>query len=211
MRLRLTAAARRTGLQGLFAALVLAVLAFSATDSAAQSGYRIQPGDRLQIEVLEDPSLDRSMLVLPDGSVDFPLAGTVRAGGRTVEQLRAGIAAALAPNFATAPTVFVSVASLNQTADDTIPVFILGEVQRPGQLDLEAGVTVLQALAAAGGLTTFAADKRIELIRTNTSSSAVTTYLFNIRVPAGGDGTISGGTKLTSGDVIKIPQRRLFE
>ena len=66
----------------LTALLLMVGLAGVAT---AQSNYRIQPGDTLQIEVLEDANLNRSVLVLPDGSISFPLAGTVKAGGRSVE------------------------------------------------------------------------------------------------------------------------------
>ena len=61
---------------------VFFLMAGLAGAAAAQSDYRIQPGDTLQIEVLEDPNLNRSVLVLPDGSISVPLVGTVRAGGR---------------------------------------------------------------------------------------------------------------------------------
>ena len=72
-------------LAGLLA--VLAGLAVMAGGASAQAGYSIQPGDSLQIEVLEDPTLNRGVLVLPDGSVTFPMAGTVRASGRTPDQV----------------------------------------------------------------------------------------------------------------------------
>ena len=81
-------------LAGVLAVLTgLVVLAGSAS---AQAGYAIQPGDSLQIEVLEDPALNRGVLVLPDGSVTFPMAGTIRAAGRTPDQ----VAAALRANMA---------------------------------------------------------------------------------------------------------------
>ncbi|MEL6620133.1 MAG: polysaccharide biosynthesis/export family protein, partial [Pseudomonadota bacterium] len=78
----------------------------------AQNDYRIRSGDTLQIEVLDDPSLNRAVLVLPDGSFSFPFVGSLQARGRNVGQVQAQLVAGLAPNFANAPNVVVSVASL---------------------------------------------------------------------------------------------------
>ena len=83
-----------------------------AGPAAAQSDYRIQPGDRLQVEVLEDPDLNRTVLVLPDGSISFPLAGSIRVSGRSVDAVSRTLAAELASDFAVEPTVLVSVAAL---------------------------------------------------------------------------------------------------
>lgn len=194
------------------------VLAGLTTRAEAQTDYVIKPGDTLQIEVLEDPSLNRNVLVLPDGSISFPMAGTVPATGRSVEQIRQNLSASLEGNFAAAPNVYVSVSSLAQPkpravsrARRTIDVYALGEIAAPGRKEIKPGTTLLQFLAESGGLTNFAADKRIELHRTDKRSGAVTTYLFNYRTPAGGASGISGGTVLTSGDVVKVPQRKLFE
>ena len=73
----------------LFAVISLLV----ANAAAAQSGYQIQPGDTLSVEVLEDPSLNRSVLVLPDGTISFPFAGSVRASGRSSSQVSDAITA----------------------------------------------------------------------------------------------------------------------
>ena len=213
----------RNGLSKLFGALCLVLTGFvwQTTQANAQGGYAIKPGDTLQIEVLEDPGLNRPTLVLPDGSISFPMAGTLRASGQTLDQLGANLSAALAPNFATAPNVYVSIARLAHTAPavaglpgaipGAIDVYAVGQVQAPGRKSIRPGTTLLQFLAEAGGLTRFAADKRIELHRTDRNTGQVTTYLFNFRTPAGGEKGINGGTKLVSGDVVKVPQRRLFE
>ena len=94
-----------------FLGLVLLSLPVQAQDS-----YSIQPGDVLRIEVLEDPSLNRDALVLPDGRVSLPLAGLIQAGGRSIDSVQADIAGRLAPNFAAAPSVFVGIAQLSQAA-----------------------------------------------------------------------------------------------
>lgn len=184
--------------------------------AAAQAGsYIIKPGDTLRIEVLEDTTLNRNALVLPDGTISVPLAGVVRPSGRTVNQMQNILRSRLARNFATPPTVHVSVAALRDPerdlADPQFDIFALGEVESPGRKEVDHGITLLQFLAEAGGLSRFAAEKRIELHRTDPNTGQVSTFLFNYRVPQGNDKTINGGTKLQSGDVIKVPQKRLFE
>ena len=91
---------------------VLALAMIWASVAAAQSNYQIQTGDQLTIEVLEDPSLNRQALVLPDGSISFPLVGSIRARGKSTDRFQSELSAALGPNFAAPPSVFVSVAAL---------------------------------------------------------------------------------------------------
>lgn len=182
---------------------------FIATAAQAQSNYRIKSGDTLSIEVLEDNSLNRNTLVLPDGSISFPLAGSISAGGRTVDQVRADLTNALASNFAAPPTVFVSVGAVAvppptvATAPATQEIYVTGEIANPGKLEATPGTTILHAIAQAGGLTRFAADKRIQLRRGDQ------VFLYNYRTNGGGG--ISGSTVLAPGDVVVVPQRKLFE
>jgi len=178
----------------------------------AQDNYSIQPGDVLRIEVLEDPSLNRDALVLPDGRVSLPLAGLIQAGGRSIDSVQADIAGRLAPNFAAAPNVFVGIAQLSQddlpkvggpAVANTISVFLMGEAASPGKIEVEPGSTILQALAQAGGVTNFAATKRLQLRRDGK------VYQLNYKaLETGGSGFDSA---VADGDVIFIPQRRLFE
>ena len=192
----------------LAALFVMAGLAGTAT---AQSSYSIQPGDTLQVEVLEDPELGRNVLVLPDGSISFPLAGSVRAGGRTVDSVARTISSRLAADFAIEPTVLVSVASLGPDSEDELmDIYIIGEAAQPGLREVEPGMTLLQFLAASGGLSRFAAEKRIQLRRIDPSSGQERVYRFNYKSMGGAD-SISGTTVLAPGDVIVVPERRLFE
>ncbi|NOE35834.1 polysaccharide export protein [Ruegeria sp. HKCCD7318] len=202
----------RTIIGSLIAFIVTMVM---ATGAWAQS-YQIQPGDALQIEVLEDPTLNRTILVLPDGSITFPLAGSLRAAGQTTDGLSSSLASALAPNFNTPPTVFTSIARVAPpalpgaltSAGPTIEVFVMGEVNIPGKHLATEGTTILQALAQVGGLTNFAARKRIELRRADTNTGAMNTFTYNYNGSGGG---IAGNTVLKPGDVIIVPARRLFE
>ena len=202
----------------LILALMGLVFAASAAvlPAAAQDSYKIKPGDVLRIEVLEDASLNRSTLVLPDGSIALPLAGTVQAGGLTLEQLQSAIAARIAPNFATTPTVYVGMDSLAVPNPDTgavavplmLDVYVIGEAAKPGKFQVKPGTTILQFLAEMGGFSQFAATKRIQLRRT--TAGIETTYMVNYKaVEAGAAGTGLG--TIVAGDGFIIPQRRLFE
>lgn len=190
--------------------------------ASAQSDYRIQPGDTLQVEVLEDPDLNRTVLVLPDGSISVPTAGSFKVGGRNVDAVARTIASNISGNFAVEPTVSVSVASLapreprvqrepRAPADPVMMnVYILGEANSPGRKEVLPGTTLIQFLAEAGGLSRFAAEKRIQLRRVDQNNGQEQVYPFNYRT-MGGLNSISGTTVLAPGDVIFVPERRLFE
>lgn len=197
---------RFTGL--LAAALLLLVPTLSV---AATSSYKIQPGDTLQLEVLEDSSLNRSLLVLPDGSVTVPMLGSIKASGRTVDDLRAAVAEGLAPSFASKPTVYLSVGAVaapTTSTGSTITVYAMGEVAKPGQAAVPPGTTLLQFLATSGGFTNFAATRRVELLRIDASGQQ-RIYRYNYQALMSGDSIPA--VVLKSGDVIVVPQRRLFE
>ncbi|WP_368188406.1 polysaccharide biosynthesis/export family protein [Aestuariibius sp. HNIBRBA575] len=180
----------------------------------AALAYQIQPGDQLQIEVVEDNALNRVLLVLPDGTINFPGAGSIRASGMTAEGLRVRITDRIAGDFASRPTVYVSVAQLAPPPAPVAPepdepqlVYIMGEVEGPGAMPVEEGITLLQAIAQAGGFTRFAATKRVELRRVDSETETERVFLFDYKNRTG----ISGATRLTAGDVIVVPERRLFE
>lgn len=192
---------------------ITSALLLTALPAVAQDSYRIKPGDLLRVEVLEDPNLNRNVLVLPDGSIALPMAGTIAAGGQTVSQVQDALAAKLGPNFATAPNVYVGVDRLAEPragstgggkAVRTMTVYVMGEGAKPGLYDLPRGATLLQALAATGGFSKFAATQRVQLRR----GAAV--YNFNYKAMEQGHVGLSN-TVLMEGDVIVIPQRRLFE
>lgn len=190
------------------------ILAVVATAAPAQSEYKVQPGDGLNIEVLEDNSLNRSVVVLPDGRFNFPFAGTVQAAGRNAGQIQGAVRDAIQSNFSNPPTVFVSVVpgtrSLAPTAtDETIDVYFLGEVNTPGVIAVKPGTTLLQAIAVGGGVTRFAALKRIQLRRTNPQTGVQNVVTLNYKSLA--KGTASNVIELKDGDVILVPERRLFE
>ncbi len=197
-------------------ALVWIGLLSTLTPAEAQ-GYQIRPGDVLRVEVLEDSTLNRDVAVLPDGRIAFPLVGTLPVAGRTLDQINADLAQALAPNFAVPPSVFVSVAGLRGAdapgavaAEPTITVYVMGEVNNIGPREVAPGTNILQFLSQTGGLTRFAATKRIQLRRFDPHGGQERVYTINYRALERG-GIFRGPVILREGDVILVPERRLFE
>ncbi len=196
--------------------LILAFLAalLLAPAAYAQNTYKVKPGDVLQIEVLEDASLNRNALVLPDGKISFPLVGTIQAGGLSVDQIRNNLAGKLASNFATSPNVFVSLNSVAKRKGGrgtrTISIYALGEVAKPGEQKVKRGTTLLQFLSQTGGFTKFAATKRVQIRRHDKRTGKDQVFTFNYNAVERGTSTASFG-RLQDGDVIIVPQRRLFE
>lgn len=198
--------------------IALLTLVLSVVSVSAQGNYLLKPGDTLSVEVLEDPQLNRSVLVLPDGSINFPFAGSIPAAGRSVTDVQRAIASRISDNFASPPTVFVTVSAVQPAApptgaevpDDTINIFFTGEVGSPGVVPVAPGTTFLQAFALNGGLTEFAATKRIQLRRTDPRTLRQSVYTINYRALSNG-ASLERDIVLQDGDVILVPERRLFE
>ncbi len=192
--------------------LGILVLVGAAVAANAQD-YRIHIGDTLDVTVLEDENLNRTVLVRPDGRISLPLAGTIQAAGLSTNAIENVIADAISDRFTIPPTVSVSVAGLAEKTAGTparISVYVLGEVASPGQKEMKPGTTVLQAFAEAGGVTPFAATKRVQIRRTDRRSGVESLVIFNYDAVQNG-AAITSNFALREGDVILVPERRLFE
>lgn len=191
------------------------VMGTTAAQSQTETDrYVLQPGDVISISVLEDPLLDRKVLIAPDGRIAMPLAGTVKAEGLTADQLQRSIQNRLRGNFVERPNVTVALESVKEEEEEEelSDVYVLGEVTRPGRYEYEAEdpITVLQALTLAGGLGPFAASERIQV--REVTSSTETLRLFNYE--AAQDGLLNSSRDLSAlqnGAVIVVPERGLFE
>jgi polysaccharide export outer membrane protein len=126
-----------------------------------------------------------------------------------VESGEKAIADRLASNFAVRPSVFVSVTGVIEDVE-TFPIYGLGQVGNPGRVGVEVGRTLLQAIALSGGLDRFAATKRIQLRRTDSSTGQERLYLFNFKAVERG-AAIQSMITLREGDVLIVPERNLFE
>lgn len=180
---------------------------------AGASAQTLKSGDTLSISVLQDPKLDRSVVVDPSGEIAFPLAGHIRARGLTPLALENILKAKLKSNYKE-ENLDITVALANSAKDipeeDLKPkIFITGEVVRPGSYVVRQPTTLMQAIALAGGVGPFAAKKRIQ-VRRRAAGGDETIFMFNYKAyEAGAD--LEGNIRLRAGDVIMVPERGLFD
>ncbi|MEM7525063.1 MAG: polysaccharide biosynthesis/export family protein [Pseudomonadota bacterium] len=206
------------------AALVAVQLIIAAAIAAAPTGvwaqnYLLKPGDVVEISVLEDPALNRQALIGPDGRISLPLAGILTVGGRSLGQVQAAVRNRIQKEFVQPVTVTAALISVAPDVEDeeleedeveVITIYVLGEVQRPGRIDVdgEKPVTVLQALSLAGGLGPFAARKRIQIRRTVEDEETVSFFDYDAIEDDSGPQPLF---TLGDGDVIIAPERSLFD
>lgn len=164
--------------------------------SSADAGYQIGPEDTLEISVWREEGLQREVIVRPDGMVSFPLAGDVMAAGKTAEQVAKEIKKRLA-KYMPDPVVSVSV---NKVAG--YKIYVLGEVAKPGEFTVGRYVDVMQALTLAGGLTPYASENGIKILRRENGKEVVLPFRYS----AARDGDSLGqNIMLRSGDVVVVP------
>lgn len=132
---------------------------FPASAVAEQPPYILGPADVVEIVVFGSPEVSRTVTVRPDGVISLPLVGEIEAAGLTPEQLRQKVTALVAA-FVRQPRVTVIVREFRR-----IRVSVLGQVSHPGVFELAQGAAVLDALAAAAGLTPDAGLGEARLIR----------------------------------------------
>ncbi|WP_247515035.1 polysaccharide biosynthesis/export family protein [Bradyrhizobium sp. 157] len=190
--------------------LALLCVVFLTTGAEAQA---LKSGDSLSITVLQDPKLDRTVVVDPAGEIAFPLAGHIRARGLTPLGLENILKNKLKNNYKD-ENLDVTVAVLNSPKeipeDDLKPkIFITGEIIKPGSYVVRQKTTLMQAIALAGGIGPFAAKNRIQVRRKGPGGDE-TIFMFNYRAYEAGD-DLEGNITLRAGDVIMVPERRLFE
>ena len=184
----------------LLAMTVLFIALGAITPSFAQQlgglEYRIGPEDVLHISVWKDEDLDREVLVRPDGGISFPLVGDIQVSGRTPLEVQDEIRSRLS-RYVPDAEVTVSVEKISGYT-----VFIIGEVNEPGQHTLGRYVDVVQALTLAGGTTPYASESNIRVLRRQDGREVV--YRVNFK-------DIKRGRKLQqniilqSGDVVVVP------
>ena len=167
-----------------------------AAASGADAGYVIGAEDALEIAVWRDETLKATVLVRPDGGISFPLAGDLIVAGKTVADVRAELVRRL-EKFIPEPVVTVSVVKVS-----SYRIYVLGRVNKPG--DYQAGrlLDVLQALSLAGGMTPFASEDAIRVIRKVGGNTVSYPFEYS-RVRKGGD--LSQNITLKSGDVLLVP------
>ena len=142
---------------------LLALLFFCGFLTNAFAVEPLHSGDSVTITVWQDPNLNRTVVIGPDGMIGFPLVGQIKAGGLTPRALEDLLKNRLQKNYTGELDVSVALAAVNREAEDeTKPrVYISGEVLRPGPYFTKPAINLMQAIALAGGLSPFAAKQRI--------------------------------------------------
>ena len=163
----------------------------------ATTGYSVGPGDVLQVNAWKNEALSQRVIVRPDGFITLPLVGDVQVGGRTVDKISAEIAARATKFYTEAPVISVEVAELH-----SYRIYVLGEVSRPGEFAPKAQVTVLQALALAGGFTRFAAPDRIVILRRDQNGERRIPFVYTQVVE---EGDLRENLPLQTNDTLVIP------
>ena len=150
--------------------------------------YRLGPGDTLRIITYGEDPLTGEFRVSDQGMVALPLAGSVKAAGRTPHQLEEAVAAMLKNRgMLTRPSVSVEVSTYR-------PIYVLGEVNKPGQYPYQPGMTVVSAAAVAGGFTYRAVQDYASVVRTADGDSV--------------EGKLLRDGLIQPGDVVTVFERK---
>ena len=177
----------------------LTVAAAGAADTAAQSigqDYVIGPGDVLEISVWKEEALTKLVTVLPDGKISFPLIGEAMASGWTVAALKKEIESRLS-RFVPDPVLSLTVNQMN-----SLMIYVVGKVNKPDRFILNTNVDVMQALAMAGGLNSFAKRGQIKVFRKYDGQ----TKIFDFDYDDVSEGKrLEQNIQLVRGDVIVVP------
>ena len=185
---------RVSGLSLLFAFIVSCVATGLSSDAFAQgqplpsaaASYVLGPNDRIRLKVYGEADITGEYEVDSNGQVSIPLAGHVTAAGLTTKQLERSIKSALAKGIVRDPRVNVEIALYR-------PYYILGEVKKGGEYPYRLGLTVMDAVASAGGFTYRANENKVYLRRSGAGAEEI--YPLDAPVP------------VFPGDNIRVPER----
>lgn len=161
-------------------------LATAASGWAETTEYRLGSGDQVRVTVFGHQDLSGDFQIDGSGVIALPLIGNVEAGAQTVRELEYRIVHKLKPDYLKNPRVNIEVLNYR-------PFYIIGEVKKPGSYPYVSGMTVINAIALAGGYTYRARENRLYLRRSSGSEKD--------KRAADHD------TKIMPGDVIEVPER----
>lgn len=163
---------------------------------SALDAYEIKPGDVLFISVWKEPELQKEVLVRPDGAFSFPLSGEIDARNKTVQDLWQEISSRLSRYI---PDLIVTVSVLEINGNK---VFVIGQVNEPGEFIVNPRVDVMQALSMAGGTTPFAKLNDIKILRRTVNGQIAIGFRYDDVVHGR---NLEQNILLESGDVLVVP------
>jgi protein involved in polysaccharide export with SLBB domain len=157
-----------------------------ALEAEAAAPPKVQPGEKVHITVYDEPSLTGDYQVDPSGFLSLPLAGTVKAAGLNQQELEQELTTKYRSGYLKDPKITVGISEFR-------PFYIVGEVEKPGAYPYSGGLTVLSAIAIAGG-TTYRANQSSALIQ-HVGDDKMHEYNMDAPIP------------ILPGDIIQIPRR----
>ncbi len=176
-----------------------AFCAWGATQPQPPAGYRLQPGDELQIQVFQIKQLNASVRVQPDGKIQAQLLGELQAEGKTVGELRRELTEGYAKQFRN-PKVSVSI-----TKFGNLGIYVTGQVSQPGTVQMVAGMTAVRSIVASGGLLPNAREHEVMILR-DLDSAAPNVVRVNVSEVMAG---LKTDAPLKPGDVVYVPKSEL--
>ena len=165
--------------------------------AAMANDYKIGQGDHIEISAWKNPDLTRQLVVLPDGTVRFPLIGELQVQDKSIAQLEKEVIEKL-QKYIPDPVLSVTVIQPN-----SMVIYIIGKVNQPGRFQIHKNIDVLQALAVAGGLNPFAQEKEIKIFRKKGPGSETTIFNFNYKEVSQGK-KLNQNILLQRGDIIVV-------
>jgi polysaccharide export outer membrane protein len=162
---------------------------------AVPDSYVIGESDVIAVTVFKEPTLSSNMLVRSDGMISLPLLGDVKAAGKTPLQLADEVTAKL-KKFIQDPNVTIVLNQMNSKK-----IYLIGEVGKPGPMVLTPGMTLLQAIATAGGISEYANAKKMYILRTEDGKQKKIPLQYKQALR--GDSSLN--LTLNPGDTIVVP------
>lgn len=177
------------------APLLCMIFVLIATPVFSQEPYIIGAGDVLEISVWKNQDLTRQVIVLPDDTIRFPLIGELKVGGQSLAWLDKTLKMKL-EKFIPDPDLSVALTRIN-----SMFIYVIGKVNKPGQFPITDNVDVLQALAVAGGLNPFAKEKEIKIFRKQGKDTLI--FKFNYDAVSKGE-NLEQNITLNRNDIIVV-------
>ena len=175
---------------------LLAGLAFVQVGSAQDAAYRVLPGDILSISVWREPELQGVVVVRPDGGFSFPLVGEVDARDKTLADLQKIVRERVSKYI---PEAVVTVAVQEIKGNK---VYVIGQVNKPGEFQVNRRVDVVQALSMAGGTTAFASVADIVVLRRKGTTQEVFPFRYSDVIRGK---SMQQNIELEPGDIVMVP------
>ncbi|MGI9291342.1 MAG: polysaccharide biosynthesis/export family protein [Gammaproteobacteria bacterium] len=164
--------------------------------SLANDDYKLNPGDIISISVWKEPDLQRDVLIRPDGKFSFPLVGDILAEGFSVEEIRSMVSQRL-ERYIPETVVSVTVIQINGNK-----IYVIGQVNRPGEIIANPPIDVVKALSMSGGLNAFAQPNQIKILRRTPAGQKSIPFRFG-DIEKGK--SLEQNIRLQAGDVVIVP------